>query len=179
MTAIAAKGRAARAGLASSRSLYQPLDWVLVRAPLLPVEAYLCLCQDSLQEDPFPQASPSPFRRDALGAVAQDSQSMPRPDPQPPFQQDLRPEPRAGTSINEAFQRLLAANPAIAAAVAVGSPSLFDALQRSGVSGEDGARRAAKLLRYLIRMSTRPQELDNHAATETGDHPGASRRLSR
>ena len=27
------------------RSLYDPLDWVLVRAPLLPVEAYLALAR--------------------------------------------------------------------------------------------------------------------------------------
>ena len=40
--------------------------------------------------------------------------------------------------------------------MAVGSPSLFDALERSGLTGEDAARRSAKLLRYLIRMSSRP-----------------------
>jgi thiopeptide-type bacteriocin biosynthesis protein len=154
--AIAAKGRAARAGPAASRGLYQPLDWVLVRAPLLPVEAYLCLRQDSLEEDTFPQGPPGPFRQDTQGAVSQDSQNTLRLDPQHRSQRDLRQEPRAGTGINEALRRLLAANPAIPAAVAVGSPSLFDALQRSGVGGEDGARRAAKLLRYLIRMSTRP-----------------------
>ena len=82
--------------------LYQPLDWLLVRAPLLPVQAYLRL--------------------------------SPASDPVAAF----------------------AASPEMAAAVAVGSRSLFGALERSGLAAEDEQRRSAKLLRYLIRMSTRP-----------------------
>ena len=117
MNAIAAPpARVAVPGLVSHGSLYQSLGWVLVRAPLLPVEAYLGLHQDS---------------RGTGG-------------------------PQARTSTQETLQRFLAADPRIAAAVAVGSPSLFDALERSGLRGEDGGRCSAKLLRYLIRMSTRP-----------------------
>jgi lantibiotic biosynthesis protein len=96
--------------------LYQPLDWALVRAPLLPIEAYLALRQD----------------------------------PQDPVGQQAR------SDIRGSLQPVLAAYPGIAAALAVGSPSLFDAIERSGLSGENGARCSAKLLRYLIRMSTRP-----------------------
>jgi lantibiotic biosynthesis protein len=92
------------------------LAWVLVRAPLLPVDAYLGLRQESESTE----------------------------------------RPRAGTLIPETLQRFLAGDPRIAAAVAVGSASLFDALERSGLNGEDGKRCCAKLLRYLIRMSTRP-----------------------
>jgi class I lanthipeptide synthase len=144
VTAIAArKGRVAGPGSAARRSLYQPLGWVLVRAPLLPVEAYLRLGQNPIQEN-------------SLGSLLQDSPGTLGQDPRHPLCRDAWQEPWAGTSINETLPYLLAGDPAIAAAVAVGSPSLFDALQRSGLSGEGGARRAAKLLRYLIRMSTRP-----------------------
>jgi lantibiotic biosynthesis protein len=75
---------------------------MLVRAPLLPVQAYLRLSQAS--------------------------------DPVATF----------------------AASPEVATAVAVGSLSLFNALERSGLGAEDEQHRSAKLLRYLIRMSTRP-----------------------
>ena len=97
--------------------LYQPLDWMLVRSPALPVEAYLALRQG------LPCAG-GDRADDTIGIV-------------------------------ETLERF-PAGPQIAAALAVGSPSLFDALERSGLAGEDGERRAAKLLRYLIRMSTRP-----------------------
>jgi lantibiotic biosynthesis protein len=144
VTAITApKGRVARTGPASRRSLYQPLGWVLVRAPLLPVEAYLRLRQNPIQEN-------------LQGSLLPDSPGTLGQDPQHTLRRDGWQELWAGTSINEALQHLLAADSPIAAAVAVGSPSLFDALQRSGLSGEGGARRVAKLLRYLIRMSTRP-----------------------
>jgi lantibiotic biosynthesis protein len=113
-TAAAAAGDAAPAPVPGS--LYRPLDWMLVRAPLLPVEAYLGL------------------RR-----------SLP-----PPGQ-----EADDAIGIGETLGRF-PAGPWIAAAVAVGSPSLFDSLERCGLAGKDGERRAAKLLRYLIRMSTRP-----------------------
>jgi thiopeptide-type bacteriocin biosynthesis protein len=95
--------------------LYEPLEWMLVRAPLLPVEAYLGLHQ-SLQRAAGQQAG---------AGIAGVLGSFP-------------------------------AGPRIATALAVGSPSLFDALERSGLGGKDGERCAAKLLRYLIRMSTRP-----------------------
>ena len=51
--------------------------------------------------------------------------------------------------------RLLRA-PRIRTALAVGSVSLFDALERSVTVGDPDCRLAGKLLRYLIRMSSRP-----------------------
>lgn len=61
-----------------------------------------------------------------------------------------------GADHQRTLQRLFTTDAKIAAAVVVGSPSLFDALERSGLTGEDAAGRSAKLLRYLIRMSSRP-----------------------
>ncbi|MCW3474785.1 lantibiotic dehydratase [Limobrevibacterium gyesilva] len=86
---------------AERRPLYTPLGWLLVRAPLLPVEAYL-----------------------ALGGRVPAGR--------------LPPDPR------------------IRAALAVGSANLFDALGRADPAGKDDPDAAGKLLRYLIRMSTRP-----------------------
>jgi thiopeptide-type bacteriocin biosynthesis protein len=48
------------------------------------------------------------------------------------------------------------ANPAIRAALAVGSGNLYDTLGRTGPSSRDDPKFPGKLLRYLIRMSTRP-----------------------
>lgn len=76
-----------------SAALYEPLDWVLVRAPMLPVQSYL---------------------------------EMPAP-----------------------------SDPLVRTALAVASPDLLEQLERTDSAA--GAERAAgKLLRYLIRMSTRP-----------------------
>src|SRR5260370_41602788 len=47
-------------------------------------------------------------------------------------------------------------DPTIRAALAVGSGNLFDALSRPGPSGREDPKTSGKLLRYLIRMSTRP-----------------------
>jgi thiopeptide-type bacteriocin biosynthesis protein len=87
-------------------SLYEALDWVLVRAPLLPVERYLALAERSTLEQ-------APYAR-------------------------------------------LPEDPHICAALAVGGGNLFDTLGRADASGEDDRGAAGKLLRYLIRMSTRP-----------------------
>jgi len=84
--------------------LYRPLDFVMVRAPLLPVQSYLDLGE--------------PERRSAL---------------------------LSDTKVRRAL--------------AAGSASLFDAVERfkhSGLTQRDADRMHAKLLRYLIRMSTRP-----------------------
>jgi thiopeptide-type bacteriocin biosynthesis protein len=80
--------------------LYQPLDHLVVRAPLLPVEAYQAL-----------------HERDGHDG-------------------SLGPEVRC--------------------ALAVASPSLLAALDRAGPGDRGSARLEGKLLRYLIRMSTRP-----------------------
>ena len=91
--------------------LYEPLDWAIVRAPLLPADAYLALSR--------PVADAQECQRSA--PVAR-----------------------------------LPADPAIRAALAVGSGNLYDTLIRDGNSGKDDPESAGKLLRYLIRMSTRP-----------------------
>jgi thiopeptide-type bacteriocin biosynthesis protein len=98
------------------KPLYEPLDWAVVRAPLLPVEAYL-----------------------ALSCSAPDAAEC-------------------GRSVPEA--RLLV-DPSVRAALVVGSGSLDEALVRGDASGKDesaGKLRylTGKVLRYLIRMSTRP-----------------------
>ena len=85
-------------------SLYRPLDFAMVRAPLLPVEAYLSL------------------------KSAED-------------------------------QWALLKDPRVRRAVAVGSLSLLGALERferGELSKKDADKLRAKLLRYQIRMSTRP-----------------------
>ncbi len=89
-----------------SAGLYQPLDWALVRAPLLPVEDYL-----------------------ALAGILRSAE---------------RP-----------LADLVARQPRIRRALAVGSSDLLEALGRAS-SGKDVARQESRLLRYLIRMSTRP-----------------------
>ena len=86
------------------RPLYTPMDFAMVRAPLLPVEAYLSL--DSVES-----------------------------------------------------QFALLNDPRVRRAMAVGSLSLLNALDRfeqSALTRKDADRLRAKLLRYQIRMSTRP-----------------------
>src|ERR1700758_4114978 len=102
------------------RFLFDPLDWVLVRAPLLPIESYLSLARNPATEDGEPREPPEPAT--------------------------TQPARQAG----------LPADPRIRAALAVGSPSLYEALNRADRSGKHDPDTAAKLLRYLIRMSTRP-----------------------
>src|SRR5215211_5293405 len=84
-------------------ALYRPMGHLVVRAPLLPADAYL-----------------------ALGA---------RAGPGPGGPGALAPEVRH--------------------ALAVASPSLLAALDRAGPGDRGSARLEGKLLRYLIRMSTR------------------------
>src|SRR5215469_481947 len=117
----AAKGVSAVSPRASARStarrqpLYKLLEWALVRAPLLPIEAYLALNQtgadDATSECPNGKRAP-----------------------------DAR----------------LPDDPQVCAALAVGGGNLYDVLSRAGPSGKADPEASAKLLRYLIRMSTRP-----------------------
>ncbi|HSS49717.1 MAG TPA: lantibiotic dehydratase family protein, partial [Thermoanaerobaculia bacterium] len=99
--------RAAKAAPAPARqdeALYEPLDCVLVRTPLLPVRSYLELADEERQ----------------LSAMS---------------------------------------DPVVRRALAAGSPSLLGAIERfqqSGLSRRDAERMRAKLLRYQIRMATRP-----------------------
>ncbi len=87
-----------------SELLYRPLDFVMVRVPLLPVESYHSLS-------------------------------------------------------NEESQLSLLSDTRIQRAIAVGSASLLGTVERfkqSGLTRRDAERMRAKLLRYQIRMSTRP-----------------------
>lgn len=86
---------------AARRASYEPLDFVVVRAPLLPVDAYC-----------------------ALGG--------------------------SGDS------RSISGMPEVRRALAVGSPALLTALEKSELPARKSARLESKLRRYLIRMSTRP-----------------------
>lgn len=109
MTAVS-RGTASKSA-ARRRPLYKPLDWALVRAPLLPVEAYLALGQP-------------PVGGCAKGKHTPDSR--------------------------------LPDDPRICTALAIGGGNLYDVLSRADASGKSDPDAGAKLLRYLIRMSTRP-----------------------
>jgi lantibiotic biosynthesis protein len=95
--------------------LYEALDWVMVRAPLLPIETYLALDHATADDETSegPNASSAPHDR-------------------------------------------LPADPHIRAALAVGGGNLYEVLSRADPPGKDDPDSAGKLLRYLIRMSTRP-----------------------
>ncbi len=63
---------------------------------------------------------------------------------------------RLGTATAGNTTELSAINPRVQLALAVGSRSLLDELERDASSLRDTLRRDRKLLRYLIRMATRP-----------------------
>jgi lantibiotic biosynthesis protein len=99
------------------RPLYEPLDWTLVRAPLLPVETYLALSKPPSEHGAGKEAAgPWTFQNGSL---------VPR-------------------------------DPHVRRAIAVGSSDLLNGLKRSKPTGPNGTELKGKLLRYLIRMSTRP-----------------------
>jgi thiopeptide-type bacteriocin biosynthesis protein len=101
---------------AMSGLLYRPLDFVIVRAPLLPVESYRSLA-------------------------------------------------------DEESQLSLLADPRARRALAVGSTSLLATLERfkqSGLTRRDEERMRAKLLRYQIRMATRPTPFGLFAGVALG-----------
>ncbi|WP_327250123.1 lantibiotic dehydratase [Streptomyces sp. NBC_01320] len=97
-------------------TLYEVLDAVLVRAPLLPVEAYLSLGGSAKVGEGDAGQGPQTLESDTL----------------------LRRDPR------------------IRSALAVGSRDLFDAMERAEANEGEFAALHGKLLRYMIRMSTRP-----------------------
>jgi thiopeptide-type bacteriocin biosynthesis protein len=99
-----------------SELLYRPLDFVMVRVPLLPVESYLSLS-------------------------------------------------------SEESQLSLLSDTRIQRAIAVGSATLFGTVERfkqSGLTPRDAERMRAKLLRYQIRMSTRPTPFGLFAGVALG-----------
>src|SRR5215216_930184 len=92
---------------------YEPLEWVLVRSPLLPVERYAELWSGTDSEAGLPQA---------------------------------------------------VRDPVVRRAIAVASPSLFERLGRPPSSPSALRRWRLAVLRYLIRMSTRPTPYGLNAA---------------
>ena len=111
-------------GLPAERfdQLYEVMDFVVVHAPLLPVDVYSALSTATQEE------ASAPATRDTLALLD-----------------------RAPASRQASIRR----------ALAVGSLALSNELERPASEGRDAARRdaaraEAKLLRYLIRMSTRP-----------------------
>lgn len=110
-------------------TFYEPLDFLLARAPLLPIEFYCSLKTDRLQAPAGPDASGETLLNDLVDSA---------------------------NSID-----------VIRHALAVGSLSLLDALDRTQLDASAAARRAEKLLRYLIRMSTRPTPFGLFAGVAT------------
>lgn len=65
-------------------------------------------------------------------------------------------------------------NPHVRLALSVASRSLFDAIERQNLSPRAALRREKKLLRYLIRMSTRPTPYGLFAGVALGDWGAAT-----
>ncbi|WP_414168167.1 lantibiotic dehydratase [Streptoverticillium reticulum] len=105
----------------TSGPLYRPLDWLMVRTPLLPVAEYLALAGygDEWPADTLPGG-------------------------------------------------LLPADPRVRRALAVGGGDLARALERPPRDGHAQRRLSGKLLRYLIRMSTRPTPYGMFAGAALG-----------
>ena len=111
-----AKKHASSNGHPRLEPLYEPLDYLVVRAPLLPIEEYLRL--KSMQLSP----------RQSEGSA----------------------------NILSQDETILSHLPWASYALATGSYSLFEELSRMPGTKRDSKRAWRKLLRYLIRMSTRP-----------------------
>lgn len=97
-------------------SLYRTSDYLTVRAPLLPIDAYLRL------------AGPGPGGPSHGGQEASGNDEC----------------------------ALMPGDAGVQLALLVGSRSLFDSLKAGSGRGKGATRLRGKLLRYLIRMSTRP-----------------------
>jgi class I lanthipeptide synthase len=119
----------------SVASLYEPLDFFQLRAPLLPVEAYLELCQRGVS---------------IAAGLHQDGDA------------------KGLTTPERDVQSLLSANPLVRRALAVGSLTLVEALERTLPSSHAAAHTRSRLLRYLIRMSTRPTPFGLFAGVALG-----------
>ncbi|WP_165423839.1 lantibiotic dehydratase [Ktedonosporobacter rubrisoli] len=107
--------------------LYVPLDTILVRTPRFPIENYLAY---ACQITPYEIDATRPSQGKEIG-----------------LDQKQSPHPHLITF----FQ-----NPAARQALVVGSIDLFDELERSLSANKTSLYREQKLLRYLIRMTTRP-----------------------
>jgi len=91
----------------SRTQYYDPMDCVMVRAPILPIESYNALA-DAAASDAALSSSLGPL------------------------------------------------DPRVRCALAIGSPSLLEALDRATTDDKNATRLRTKLRRFLIRMSTRP-----------------------
>ena len=113
----------------AARPLYDLLNFVMVRAPLLPIEVYLAL-EAQLGQSEIASSS-------THHAYFQSGSLAPR-------------------------------DPRIRWALAVGSSVLLDDLERSSPSSKDADHLKGKLLRFLIRMSTRPTPFGLFAGVALG-----------
>jgi len=143
-------------------SLYEPMDCLLVRAPLFPIETYYALSDaDGAAGNhiaPWPCTAEIASHRESGRehiAVAENRHPLNADRAEVglwPLSIFTNPTGCRSSTISPFPARESLARRALA----VGSLSLLDAVERPSLSRADGARRASKLLRYLIRMSTRP-----------------------
>lgn len=125
--------------------LYAPAGFVLIRTPLLPVDVFREL--NSLLESP------------AASNTATGRHSLP-----------LDAAIRADAQTLQERLRALVATPVIQEALLTGSPDLFRAIPRwqRAPESKKGQRAQAKLLRYLVRMATRPTPFGLFAGVAMG-----------
>jgi lantibiotic biosynthesis protein len=147
---------------------YRPLDHLVVRAPLFPVESYRALsARDSLWSPAWTDGLHPPGLRDLLdppdpGDVPNPPNPRDVPNPPDPGNVPHRPGPLPGPPVGDGIPAAgLDAGgcpqaPSVRLALGLASPSLLAALDRTHPGDAGWARLEGKLLRYLIRMSTRP-----------------------
>src|SRR6266516_1838882 len=128
-TTIARAQQPATQAKSAARPLYEVMDFVMVRAPLLSIEAYLAL--DAQLDQSEVDSSSTHHAYFQSGSLA----------------------PR---------------DPRIRWALAVGSSVLLDDLERSSPYSKDADHLKGKLLRFLIRMSTRPTPFGLFAGVALG-----------
>jgi thiopeptide-type bacteriocin biosynthesis protein len=121
------------------RTLYQALDFVTLRAPLLPIEAYLALGDGTSSVVAVRQKEPGSQTADGAPAATANAATL---------------APTDAT---------------IRRALAIGSPSLLQALDETPATHKKAAQLAAKLRRFLVRMSTRPTPFGAFAGVALAD----------
>ena len=130
--------------------LFESIGMIMVRTPLLPLDTIRPLLTRTLESNPAKELGGSPLSLAMLSqAIEHDTLAV---------QQCL------GT---------LTRDPVVREALLVGCPDLVEAIPRwqQSPNGKRGRRVQAKLLRYMLRMSTRP--------TPFGLFAGAANWLSR
>lgn len=127
-------------------TFYDPLDWVVIRSPLLPIDAYLALAGGSSSSHTRPTETPPTETRST------DTPSLSASSPPGGASSAVAP-PAARRWRTEARASARPADPLVKLALLVGGGHLLDALDERGHPNADAR---GKLLRYQIRMSTRP-----------------------